>query len=66
MNIYQSILKRLSELSEEQLKDADNFLRSLHSKLNAQDNRAKIMELAGSWKDMSDADFDAYMDYIKK
>lgn len=64
-NIYSSVLKKLSTIPQEYLKDVDNFLTSLNSKINSKDRRSQILELAGSWKDMNQEDFDEYMKSIK-
>ncbi|HFC00695.1 MAG TPA: DUF2281 domain-containing protein [Phaeodactylibacter sp.] len=64
-NMYSSVLKKLSTIPYEYLKDVDNFLTSLNSKINSTDRRSQILELAGSWKDMNQEDFDEYMKSIK-
>jgi hypothetical protein len=57
-NLYQSILKHLSLVSAEHLPQIDQYLHTLirDARLREQ-NRAQILELAGAWQEMPEAEF---------
>lgn len=62
IEIYKSVLRRLSHLSVDYLQLVDNYLSSLQAKLDKkEDNRNAVLALAGSWSDMSDEDFGDYL-----
>lgn len=59
--LYQSVLRQLSLLPIEYLRAVEQFLADLNKKLpkNKEKNRQAILAFAGSWKDLSDEDFEA-------
>jgi hypothetical protein len=64
---YQSVLRKLSQIPADYLKLVDDFLSSLHQKLEKKDkNRTAILALAGSWSDMSDPEFEDYIRVTKE
>ena len=65
-NIYKSVLKKLSSIPIEYLNDVDKYLTSLTNNINSKEkNRESILKFAGSWKDISNSDFEDYMKSIK-
>lgn len=67
IEIYKSVLRRLSQLSVEYLQLVDNYLSSLQTKLDKkEENRNAILALAGTWSDMSDQDFEDYLRVTKE
>ena len=61
VKLYQSVLRKLSDTPTEYLPQVDSFLSELHREVqNRNDNRQEILALAGSWKGMSDEDFQDY------
>ncbi len=64
VEIYQSVLEKLSHIPVEHLKTVDDFLSDLFSKIeDKKSNQASIMSFAGSWSDMKQEDFE---DFLKK
>ncbi len=61
VELYKSVLKKLSQIPIDYLQAVDNFLSSLSMKIEKkQQNRNAILNLAGSWSDLSDEDFEDY------
>lgn len=64
--LYQSVLKKLGGIPVEYLSQVDAFLSKLSQESQDQlSNREKILALAGSWKDMSEEDFQEYREHAK-
>ncbi len=67
INLYKSVLKKLSLIPVEYLQQVDNFLSSLTEKITKKEqNRKAILDLAGSWADMSQNDFKDYLRVAKE
>lgn len=67
IEIYKSVLRRLSQLSVDYLQLVDNYLSSLQAKLDKkEENRNAVLALAGSWSDMNDEDFEDYLRVTKE
>lgn len=67
VELYQSVLKKLSLLPVDSLPLVDNYLSTLAEKNGRKEqNRKAIFELVGSWKDMSDDDFQEYLRVAKE
>ena len=67
IEIYKSVLRRLSQLSVDYLQLVDNYLSSLQTKLDKkEENRNAILALAGTWSDMNDEDFDDFLRVTKE
>lgn len=65
-NVYQSILIRLSTVPESYLQEVDAFLKKLAIEIHEREqNRLKILNLAGAWSDMPEQDFEDYMGEIR-
>lgn len=65
-SIYQSILLRLVSIPPNYLEDVDIFLRNITAEIRQKEqNRLKILDLAGSWSDMSDRDFGDYLQVVR-
>ena len=66
-SIYQSILNHLSLIPVEYLEMVDSYLKKLASDAKQKEkNRAMILNLAGSWNDMSEDDFNDYLKITKQ
>jgi len=66
-NIYKSVLHNLSLIPEEYLAQVNIFLSSLKEKVeHKSQNRKEILALAGSWSDMSEADFKEFLKAAKE
>ncbi len=64
--IKNKLLNEISKIPEDQLKHVYNFIHYFRLGLKTKKpNPEKIMELAGSWIDMPDKDFDTFMSDIK-
>ncbi len=64
--IYQSILHDLSEIPVEQLHQVSSYLQQLQKEVkHKENNRSKILALSGSWNEMSEEDFQAYLKEAK-
>lgn len=64
--LYKSVLRKLSFLPTEYLQQVDSFLSSLGKKMaEKEQNRSTTLSLAGSWSDMSDEDFQDYLQIAK-
>jgi hypothetical protein len=64
--LYQSILVQLSAVPTDYLQQVDNFLQNLTKEIHQKkQNRDEILSLAGAWSDMSDSDFDGYLQTVK-
>ena len=64
--IYQSILLRLSSIPVDYLDQVDNYLQKFSQNIaQKKQNQAEIMSLAGSWDDMSDQDFEEFLEVAK-
>ncbi len=81
IEIYQSVLKKLSTLPIEDLEQVDSFLNQLSherpmeeenksldlkSKEEIETNRKATLEFAGAWSDFSDEDFESYLKHTKE
>ncbi len=65
-NVYKSVLEKLSGIPIEYLDKVDQFLTVLKKDINSKDkNRDDILKFAGSWRDMTDNDFEDYLKSIK-
>ncbi|MCP5496819.1 MAG: hypothetical protein H7A23_19890 [Leptospiraceae bacterium] len=65
--IYQSILNHLSLVPIDYLQEVDIYLRNLIKILKRKEhNRKMILELAGSWNDMQEKDFNEFLFITKK
>jgi hypothetical protein len=54
-NLYQLVLHKLSRLPEVHLKQVDVFLSTLQQRVDhKEENRQKILALAGSWADLTE------------
>ncbi len=57
--LYQSVLRHISLLPVQHLLQVEQYLSDLNRQnFDKQKNRLAILALAGSWKDLSDADFE--------
>ena len=66
-NTYQSILQKLSRVSVASLPQVDLFLQQfIEAQEENKTNREEIMSLAGSWDEMSEMDFQEYLDETKR
>lgn len=66
-SIYQSILHKLSEIPVDYLNEIDSYLEAFtHKTKLRQNNRAQILDLAGSWNDMDEDTFQDYLLSAKK
>ena len=63
--IYQSILKKLSQVPVVHLKKVDALLEELQNEVREK-NQKEILNLAGSWNDMSEDDFQEYLQFSKQ
>jgi len=67
LDIYQSVLRKLSNIPIEYLTEVDVFLTILNKEIDTKaKNKENILALAGSWNDMSDEDFEDYMKNVKQ
>lgn len=68
--LYQSVLKKLGNIPAEYLPAIDHFLsqinRAAGREKEKEENRKKILALAGSWSDMSEEDFQDYLQRTKE
>ncbi|MGB1206360.1 MAG: hypothetical protein ACPG5B_11970 [Chitinophagales bacterium] len=66
INLYKSVLQKLSVIPPERLAEVDVFLTTLSEEITMKEKKhLQILELAGSWSDMPQEDFDDYMKSIK-
>ena len=64
---YQSILQKLSSIPVEHLERVDEFLAQFSQNAQAKDEqRRAILNLAGSWSDMSEEDYNKFRREVKK
>jgi len=62
VELYQSVLKKLSGIPRPYLEDVDHYLSGVVNRIKRKPtNVAKIMSFAGSWSDMKQEDFDDYL-----
>ncbi|MCB0571737.1 MAG: hypothetical protein KDC66_18340 [Phaeodactylibacter sp.] len=67
IEIYKSVLGRLSQLSVDYLQLVDNYLSSLQTKLDKkEENRNAVLALAGTWSDLSEEDFEDFLRVTKE
>lgn len=60
------LLYEISKIPDENLPDIYNLIHSFRLGLNIKDkNSKKILNLAGSWKDMPEEDFNDFMEEIR-
>jgi len=63
VELYQSVLKKLSTIPQPFLQDIDVYLSNIIGKLKAQQSVdvEKVMSFSGSWSDMEENDFEDYL-----
>ncbi len=67
IELYRSVLKKLSNLPVEYLQQVDVFLSKLRSNVRKkEENKKAIMALAGSWSDWENDEFDDYLKHAKE
>lgn len=65
--IYQYILLRLSRIPVDYLQQVDSYLQHFSENIeHKKQNQIEIMSLAGSWSDMSDDDFEDFLEVTKE
>jgi putative N-acetylmannosamine-6-phosphate epimerase len=65
--IYQSILSQLGHLPTDYLQQIDLYLQNLMKEIQEKEERkAKILALAGAWKDMPEKDFNDFLEHNKQ
>jgi hypothetical protein len=65
-NLYQAIIRKLSTLPVNHLKQVDDFLREFTQRVEEKQNNAqKTLSLAGAWANMAEDDFAAYLQKAK-
>lgn len=65
--LYQSVLRQLSLLPVEYLKLVEQFVSGLNRRTREKKkNREAILALAGSWGDLSEADFEEIRGFAKE
>ena len=66
-NLYKSVLKNLSLIPEEYLSQVDAYLNRLKDRISQKEkNRQEILSLAGSWSEMTNSDFEEFLEISKK
>ncbi len=67
-SIYRAILLKISRLPTSYLQRVDAYLHLVmqESKRDKQENRKKILALAGGWDDMSETTFQEYLEETRK
>ena len=64
---YQSILQKLSSIPVEHLERVDEFLAQFsQSRQEKEEKRRAVLNLAGSWSDMSEEDYNEFRREAKK
>lgn len=67
IELYQSVLQKLSAIPVEYLLEVDKFLTTLQKETKQKDKKGiETLSFAGSWNDMSDEDFEEYKQVIKE
>ncbi|MEZ5042610.1 MAG: hypothetical protein R2828_22120 [Saprospiraceae bacterium] len=67
IELYKSVLKKLSQVPVNYLTLVDTFLSSINGKTGKkEENRAAVLGLAGSWQEMSEVDFADFLNETKK
>jgi hypothetical protein len=67
IDLYRSVLKKLSNLPVEYLQQIDDFLSSIKTRIKKkEENRKAIMAMAGSWSDWENEEFDDYLKHAKE
>lgn len=67
IDLYRSVLKKLSNIPVEYLQQVDEFLASLKYRIKKkEENRKAIMAFAGSWSDWENDEFDDYLNHAKE
>jgi len=63
VELYQSVLKKLSTIPQPFLQDIDAYLSNIIGKLKSQQSVdvEKVMSFSGSWSDMEENDFEDYL-----
>lgn len=65
--IYQSILLRLSRIPVDYLQQVDSYLQHFSENIeHKKQNQVEIMSLAGSWSDMSEDEFEDFLEVTKE
>lgn len=67
IELYQSVLRKLSAIPQLYLEDVDKYLSNLlhQPKKTASNQVTAIMAFAGSWSDMNEDDFSGYWEETK-
>ncbi len=66
-NVYQSILGKLSLIPDDYLKEVDTILHNFMKEIKTKEhNRLEILELAGTWSDMIENDFEEFLQVAKE
>lgn len=65
IELYQSVLGKLSAIPAEYLQQVDDYLAMIQAKAKV-DKAKAIMAFAGAWSDMSEKDFAGYLEETKK
>ncbi|NCP83480.1 MAG: hypothetical protein GW809_04135 [Bacteroidetes bacterium] len=66
-NIYQSILINLGGIPTSYLQEIDIFLRNITTEIRQKEqNRVAILNLAEGWSDMTETDFNDYLQVVKE
>jgi len=64
--VRHKLIKEIEKIPDENLNDIYNFVHRFRLKLQSKKvNIEKIMQFAGSWNDMSEADFNEFLAEIK-
>jgi hypothetical protein len=67
ITLYKSVLEKLSALPVSYLRQVDIYLTTLsETSKKSKKNRSDILALAGSWADMSEKDFQDYLQRTKE
>jgi len=67
LEIYRSILNRLSSIPVQYLKEVDDYLKSLKKKMaSKKKNREAILQFAGAWSEMDDNEFEDLLMNIRE
>ena len=66
-NIYQSILINLGGIPTSYLQEIDIFLRNITTEIRQKEqNRVAILNLEEGWSDMTETDFNDYLQVVKE
>ena len=66
-NLYQSILKELSQIPFEHLPQVEKMLKDIKEEIDTKkSSREEIMAFAGAWEEMTESDFQSYLGASKE